>query len=489
MILVFDGHPFQYEMEAVCKLFFATQLFQHEFVLVDPERDDLIITQVTATDQGSRLYASARHDGKFFEAVELVDVTVQSDEKECERLLGILLFSVLSRLTGLTPVWGIMTGIRPVKQYHYLLEKGATVAQADRVFTKDFLVQPEKLALCKQISAIQLPIIEASAPNSYSLYVSIPFCPTRCSYCSFVSSSVATPKAQALVADYLEKLCTELAVIGTYAKQAGLKLETVYVGGGTPTTLTAAQLTRLFDCMYQHFPMETATEFTVEAGRADTITQEKLLAIKRAKATRISINPQTFSDQTLQTIGRNHSAKQVLDCYAMAKELGFEDINMDLIAGLPGETLEQFQQSVDTVLSLDPTNVTVHTLTIKRSSDLFSKVVADCPVDQMVAYAYQQMSGQGYLPYYMYRQKNTLHNLENIGYAKAGFEGLYNIYIMEEIHTILAAGAGAVSKLIREKCQKVQRIFNYKYPFEYNKGFDEMVVRKKEIEDFYCHRN
>lgn len=487
MTIIFNNHPYKYEIESVCKLFFAYALFQHEYNSSDLERDDLIITELKKAERETFLTATVRQQGVVLTETCLVSNEESDYTNRCEWMLATAVYRVLSKLTGIVPPWGMMTGIRPVKQYHYYLEKGYTPEETAGIFTDDYGVIPKKLAICRQISEIQQPIIAASDAKSYSLYVSIPFCPTRCSYCSFVSSSIAAPKAKALVEEYLQKLCEELVVIGRYAMDAGLKLETVYVGGGTPTTLSAEQLSQLFACMQENFPLEQAKEFTVEAGRADTITKEKLEVIRGAGATRVSINPQTFSDTVLEEIGRKHTAKQVLECYELALECGLTDINMDLIAGLPGDTLEQFQASINQAIALCPTNITVHTLTIKRSSDLFEKGISE-GMDQtsnMVDYAYDTLSAVGYLPYYLYRQKNTLQNLENVGYCKPGYEGLYNIYIMEEIHTILAAGAGAVSKLIRKKSEKVERIFNYKYPFEYNKDFNEILRRKECIRSFY----
>lgn len=490
MTIIFNGHPFKYEIEAVCKLFFPCILFRHEYESKDFNRENLIITRRKRGKTTTRLLAAVKLNGKLFVSGEKILNLHPRYEKESERLLAVALYHALHAATGIDVTWGIMTGIRPVKQMNYWLEKGKTPEEVRSIFAKDYLVSPQKIALCEKTLGNQLEIIEASKPNSYSLYVSIPFCPTRCSYCSFVSSSISQPKAKALMSEYVEKLCQELYCIGQKIKHLGLCLETVYIGGGTPTTLSADQLKRLTDCINQNFPMDTVKEYTIEAGRADTITEEKLCVIKDAGATRISINPQTFNDEVLINIGRKHTARQVLDCYEMAKRLGFDDINMDFIAGLPGDTLESFRNTMDLAVQLSPTNITVHTLTIKRSSDLFhpgdlDHTLPDLEISKMVEYAYQILTKHGYEPYYLYRQKNTLQNLENVGYCKKGYRGLYNIYIMEEIHTILAAGAGGVSKLIREKSQKVQRIFNYKYPFEYIREFSEIIKRKDMIEDFY----
>jgi len=488
MTLVFINHPHHYEVENIAKLFFATKLFSH---VKDPDvlpDGDRIVTTVTVLEEETDLHCAVYEAGSFSEARYQIGNSDEQYEKHSEFYLCRAVYDALQKLHPTVLPWGLMTGIRPVKQYAFLLEKGKTEEEADRIFLEENLVSKEKLSLCKQIDRIQRPIIASSKPESYSLYLSIPFCPSRCSYCSFVSSSIASPKAKALVSDYLDRLCEELAVIAKEAKKSKLRLETVYIGGGTPTTLSAKQLKRLMDVVEAAFPMDTVREYTVEAGRADTITAEKLQVIKESRANRISINPQSFDDTVLKRIGRKHSAQDVVDCYQMACEMGFDGINMDFIAGLPGDTYESFCKTIDQAIVLSPSNITVHTLTIKRSSDLFWKPEEREEQEQtyrMINYAYEALTKAGYLPYYLYRQKNTVQNLENVGYCKPGYEGLYNIFIMEEIHTILAAGGGAVSKLIREKSQKVLRIFNYKYPFEYIKGFDEILNRKKQIGEFY----
>lgn len=490
MTIIFNGHSFKYEIEAVCKLFFPCVLFRHEYESEDFQRDNLIITRRRPGKRTTGLLAAVKLNGKLYAASERVENAHPRYEDECERLLAIAVYHALQKATGIDVKWGVMTGIRPVKQMNYWIEKGKSPEEVRRIFQEDYLVSPQKIALCEKTLGNQVEIIDASKPNSYSLYVSIPFCPTRCSYCSFVSSSISQPKAKALMDEYVVKLCEELRCIAEKIEGLGLCLETAYIGGGTPTTLSAEQLKMLTDCINQNFPMDTVKEFTIEAGRADTITEEKLRVIKEAGATRISINPQTFNNQVLENIGRKHTAEQVIECYHLAKRLGFDDINMDFIAGLPGDSLESFKKTIDLAVELSPTNITVHTLTIKRSSDLFhpgdlDQNLPDLEISKMVEYAYNLLCQNGYEPYYLYRQKNTLQNLENVGYCKKGYEGLYNIYIMEEIHTILAAGASGVSKLIREKSQKVQRIFNYKYPFEYIREFSEMLKRKDAIEEFY----
>ncbi|MDD6033347.1 MAG: coproporphyrinogen dehydrogenase HemZ, partial [Oscillospiraceae bacterium] len=328
----------------------------------------------------------------------------------------------------------------------------------------------------------QQELLKGDQPRDYSLYLSIPYCPSRCSYCSFVSHAITGKKALELVPKYVRTLVRELSLTAEIAKEAGLRLRSVYIGGGTPTALTAAQLREVTNAVRSYFPLTPDVEYTIEAGRADTLDEEKLRVIKEAGAGRISINPQTFSDSVLQAIGRKHTAEDVVRCYELAREIGFDSINMDFIAGLPTDTYESFCRSIDRAVELAPENITVHTLAIKRSSDLFASgyVTEDYrPAQRMVEYAYERLTAAGYLPYYLYRQKNIVGNLENVGYAKPGHFGRYNVYIMEEVQTILAAGAGAVSKAVLP--DDLVRVYNYKYPNEYITGFEDILARKRDL--------
>ncbi|MEG0570473.1 MAG: coproporphyrinogen dehydrogenase HemZ, partial [Oscillospiraceae bacterium] len=322
--------------------------------------------------------------------------------------------------------------------------------------------------------------------------ISIPFCPSRCTYCSFVSHSIQCEKSTSLIEDYLTLLYKELVYIGKMAKDLGLKLTTIYIGGGTPTSISSSQLKAMTDVIAKNFPVKDTLEYTIEAGRADTITREKLEVIKACGATRISINPQTFNDNVLVNIGRRHTAAEVVECYQMAREIGFDNINMDLIAGLPTDNFASFKRSVDTCIGLAPENITVHTLSIKRSSKLYEKFsdkLFGGEVAMMVEYSQKVLMNNSYEPYYLYRQKNTVDNLENVGYCKPGKQSYYNIFIMEELQTILAAGAGAVTKLVKLKdfcnIEEIVRIYNYKYHFEYISDFDEIINRKGEVLEFY----
>lgn len=490
MTIILNGNTFKYEIENVCKLFFPGELFEFEYENKGSIEDNTILAELEKKTYDTKLCVTVKLNSKEYNESSTVANAVPKYDAECERCLAVAVYSALSAAIGKKISWGVMTGIRPVKQLNFMLEHGSTIEQAEKIFSKKYLVSDEKINLCKKVLANQIDVIKDSKENSYSLYVAIPFCPSRCSYCSFVSSAISSPKAKMLVEPYLSKLCEEIRLVGKMVVKLNLSLETVYIGGGTPTVLSANQLKILTDCMNESFPISTAREYTIEAGRADSITEEKLAVIKASGATRISINPQTFNDDVLKKIGRQHTGNDVIEIYNLAQNMGLDDVNMDFIAGLPGDTLYSFCNTVDTAVKLSPTNITVHTLTVKRSSDLFhsqefNQGANDGDVSKMVDYAYKKLTANGYEPYYLYRQKNTLENLENIGYCKKGFEGIYNIYIMEEIHSILALGAGAVSKLIRASSQKIQRIFNYKYPFEYIDDFESILSRKEKISEFY----
>lgn len=400
-----------------------------------------------------------------------------------------MLYQFLQRQTGIRPPWGMMTGVRPVRIIHDMRAAGATEQQIEDRFIGHFDCTRQRFDMAKRIADLQRPILEAARPMDCSLYAGIPFCPSRCSYCSFVSRTVGDKATRALVQPYVDCLCRELETMRQVAADCGLDVKTLYIGGGTPTSLSADQLRQLMGKLAGLFDLGRLQEYTVEAGRPDCTDYEKLCVLKEYGATRISINPQTFSDQVLKNIGRKHVARDILDCFAAARRAGHGNINMDLIAGLPGDTVEGFRKSLKTAISLEPENITVHTLTLKRASNLVveHRAAAYDDVARMLE-SCALLEQAGYVPYYLYRQKGTLQNLENIGWCKPGYEGLYNIYIMEEVHTILSAGAGGSTKLVQPGVRhaRIERIFNYKYPTEYIDHFDTVLSRKEGVKDFYA---
>ena len=494
MTLIFIGQHYKYELESICKLFYHCQKIELEYESTDFNRDNLIITRKKKGKQHTFLLTIVKVNGQCYRQHRKIENDCSRYEKICERLLCEMVYRILSEYTGRRPKWGSMTGIRPVKNLHWDEEQGITAAETDRRFAEDYLVSEDKIKLCHMIYDLQKPIIKASRKNSVSLYVSIPFCPSRCSYCSFVSHSIASKNAQKLLPDYVEILDKELHHTAQIIKELGLRLETVYFGGGTPTTLSAPQLALLCKRIETDFDLSGVREYTVEAGRADTITEEKLRVLKQAGVSRISINPQTFRDSVLLEIGRKHTADDVIRCYELARRIGHSCINMDFIAGLPTDTVFGFYETINQAVALSPENITVHTLSVKRSSNLFAEKTFSVeelanPIEEMVNYAQDTLLATGYLPYYLYKQKNTPGNLENVGYCKPGYEGLYNIYMMEEVHSILACGGAGVTKLVDQDTHKIERIFNYKYPYEYIDGFDVILERKGMVKRFYEQSN
>ena len=475
------NHSFNYETEKLTRLFLPF----HKINVIDRVETAEIyaVTELCGNTAKAELFLG----DKSAESEVAFEALGEPYEKCAERAVAVSLYNCFCSLTGYTAKWGILTGVRPAKLYSSLVrrmgEKGAS-----EYFENELKVSKNKISLCADTSKTEKQIVDKSGPDSFSLYISIPFCPTRCAYCSFVSHSVE--KAEKLIPQYLEKLHEELIVTAKIAKQLNLRLETVYMGGGTPTTLTAAQLTGLMSVVRDNFDLSGISEYTVEAGRPDTITMEKLLAIKAGGATRISINPQTMNDSVLEFVGRRHTAEQTREAFLLARSAGFDNINMDLIAGLPTDTLESFRASIDEIIGLSPENVTVHSLSLKRASNLsvsgtLPEIDAGIVADKMVDYAREALSKADIIPYYMYRQSKTVGNLENVGFAKKGYEGCYNVYIMDETHTILACGASAVTKLRQPHGKSIERIFNYKYPYEYISGFSELMLRKKGIAEFY----
>ncbi len=480
MILRVINHKFHYEMENLCRVFYP-----YESIRVlhgDEEGEDPLCVVTELRENGGEFNIEVS-----FSCGESRDFLSckENDYDDCEREMAVLLYNILCGATGYTPQWGILTGVRPSKLMNSLItEKGE--AEAVKYFNDSLSVSPRKTELALSVAKAEGKIMALSDEKSFSLYVSIPFCPTRCNYCSFVSHSIA--QAKKLLPEYVDKLCEEIRYTGEIAERLGLRLESVYWGGGTPTTLTAEQLDTVCTEIENNFDLSCCREYTIEAGRADTVTAEKLDVIKNHGVTRISINPQTFNDRVLEAIGRKHTVDDVLNVYALAREKGFDNINTDLIAGLTGDSLESFCRSVDRAIELSPENITLHTLALKRSSTIVTggiDVQSGETANKMLEYAQNKFYANGYVPYYMYRQSRSLGNLENVGWCKPDYECLYNVFMMEECHTILAVGAGAVTKLKEPFGRNIERIFNYKYPYEYISRFDTLLERKNGIAEFY----
>ena len=475
MILVNENHAFSYDTENLAEIFFPYEkikMFEH----MPPNETDDIVVYSGIQDDKLTVFASV-YGKNNSSTVQLAPDTVRKNAQ------ADLFYRVLSEATGDEYPWGILYGVRPARFFHSLADKYSP-KYAEEVLKRKFLVSDDKIRLVSMVAESENEIIRLSRPESFSLYISIPFCPTRCTYCSFVSHSIE--RASSLVEDYVDLLELELRETGKIVSELGLRLETVYFGGGTPTTLSARQLERLLRAVENHFDLSTLQEFTVEAGRPDTVDRDKLTALKNGGVGRISINPQTFNDDVLDAIGRRHTSAQTLEAFETARQCGFDNINMDFIAGLPQDTFDSFVNSMETALNLDAESITVHTLCLKTGAFMTSAGMPDKTLaGKMVDFSRERLTASGYKPYYMYRQGKSIGNLENTGWCLPGRDCLYNVFMMDETHTVLAAGAGAVTRLKNPNSGKIERIYNYKYPYEYIGNFHEMLQRKNQIEEFY----
>ena len=481
MKIYYENNDFDYELDKLTRMFFPNEKLEAVKTPADTYETTHIVVRLFE-EGGRRCIFTEVCIGDFCERSK----KTLSDGDDAELEAALLLYDHLTKLTGVTPPWGVLTGVRPIKLFRRLKEEGGQ-EYAVNYFTERFRASKEKTALTVETEKNEGEILKKTTDRSFSLYISVPFCPSRCSYCSFVSAS--TERTKHLIEPYTQLLCRELEATADIVKKLGLRLESVYMGGGTPTTLSADQLSRVLGTVRSRFDMSSCREFTVEAGRPDTITLDKLKAMKSVGVDRISINPQTLNDEVLKRIGRRHTSEDIFVCFKQARECGFDHINMDLIAGLPGDTAESFKKTLDGITALSPESITIHTLSMKRASDLtqngkmIDKHEAE-EAEHMLTYADEALHKNGYAPYYLYRQSRMVGNLENTGWSKPGKEGYYNVFIMDETQTIIACGAGAVTKL-SASMSDIERIFNFKYPYEYIDRFDEILRRKEGIERFY----
>ena len=379
------------------------------------------------------------------------------------------------------PAWGALSGVRPTKLTTRCLMAGLSDEETIREMEKTYFVTPQRARLSLDCSKATVAAAAKLGPNDISLYVGIPFCPTRCAYCSFVSRTIG--KRTELLEPYLEALLKELRHTGRLLATSGKTVRTIYIGGGTPTTLTSAQMQTLLSCIRESFDLSRCIEFTVEGGRPDTLDQEKLNVIAQNGADRMSINPQTMIDSVLKACGRRHNAEDVKTAYAQAVDAGYSAINMDLIAGLPTDDFDGFKHSLDTVITMNPANITVHTLAIKKGADLYEKregLSPDAEVARMVDYAEEALRAAGYEPYYLYRQKYMSGSFENVGWCRPGTACLYNIYMMEELHTIISVGGGGMNK-VNLPDGRLQRFHNPKFPEQYIEMIDDVLRQKEEL--------
>ena len=425
------------------------------------------VTQITADGKHSR---AVRRYKTAEESVRLRRQTLQ----QCY-------YQAATAVLEVTPPWGAMSGVRPTKVSTKHLLEGGTERSARALLKNTYYVTKPRIDLALDCSKSTVSAIRQLNKNDISLYIGIPFCPTRCAYCSFVSRSIG--KRTELMEPYLQALYKELEHTGKLLASSGKTVRTIYIGGGTPTTLTTAQMTELLARIRGSFDLSRCIEFTVEGGRPDTLTAEKLLAIRQGGADRMSINPQTMEDSVLRASGRPHNADDILRCYQYAVDAGFEAINMDLIAGLPTDSYEGFCRSLDQVIALDPANITVHTLALKKGADLFENpqnLPSGQEVARMVEYANHALAAHHYKPYYLYRQKYMSGSFENVGWSRDGLDCLYNIYMMEEVHSILSLGGGGMNKVNLPE-GKLERFHNPKFPEQYIAQLSSVLDKKEEL--------
>lgn len=502
MILKINGDINRYYVQTLCMIFFPGCTFGENELSGEgvPE----VTVDITPLKESVRANVCITLNDTSCSASSTVwfseEITIAT---HASLAVGRALFAAGKELLGHIPPWGILTGVRPAKIAGSLIGSGRGILKTKKILRDEYLLNPQKAALATAVANAERKITKKVQPNTCSLYVSIPFCPSRCAYCSFVSYT--TPRLLSMVDDYLNALFVDLDETFNTIRDLGMQISTVYIGGGTPTTLNAVQLEKLLGKINEYVDASSLQEFTLEAGRPDTITEEKLAVAKKYGVTRISVNPQTLNDDILRDIGRRHTTKDFFNAYELAQKSGIRDINVDLIAGLPGDDFKNFSETLDAIIELAPTNITVHTFCVKKASDALrnnSEVYSLSGGDAAKSVSYSQLKTKfaGYKPYYMYRQKNTVGNLENVGFSIEGHEGLYNIYMMEEIQTIFAVGAGAVTKLVKHKYHQggeketiIKRFFNPKYPYEYLRNATDrseeikskQEKRKNEILDFF----
>ncbi len=414
------------------------------------------------------------------------EVTIdESKYAQMKNFIGRCFLKCACKIFGFLPPWGISTGVKPVKLARMFVSKFGK-NKAYEILTEEYMISQNKASMAIEACIGEDRIIGKMNDNPCSVYVSIPFCPTKCNYCSFVSCT--TPRLLSLIPQYLQKLCDEIISVSSIVKQNGFNLKSIYIGGGTPAILTHEQIRNLLTTINSCFDLSADIEFTFEAGRPDCISEQKLLEIKNGNVNRLSINTQTSNDLILQNVGRSHTFNDYLNVMELARKTGFKCINTDLIAGLPGERSDSFCKSVTDVSAVNPENITVHAFTLKKSSNY--RMSGEKGFDQeqteaakMCDFASKYLSGIGYSPYYIYRQKNTVGNLDNAGYSKKGFESIYNVIMMGEYHTVFGVGAGSVTKIVTDNGERVDRIFSPKYPYEFlddskYKGFDRESFEK-----------
>ena len=486
MKLTFRGHDDRYAVEQSLLAFFPEErpVYEGED---GPRHAEVTLHQGAVYATG---VTALTYDGKTARASARVSLAGAADEYERERLrqraLKLSFFRAARDITGATPSWGALTGIRPAKLVRTMLEEGYTPARADRELRDVYCVSPARRRLALESAQAGLRAKRDLKPNDISLYIGIPFCPTRCAYCSFVSASVE--KSFALIPPYLEALTAEVEAAGRMVRETGLRVKSFYMGGGTPTTLSAGQMDALLTTVNKAFDLSGCVEYCIEAGRPDTIDREKLQVLLDHGADRISVNPQSLEPQVLRAIGRQHSPEDIEKAMTLATSMGFPHVNMDLIAGLPADTPEGFRRTLDKCLTFGADNITVHTLSLKKGSRILLEglpIPTAEAVAEMLDYADPALRARGFAPYYLYRQKYMSGSFENVGWCISGAEGLYNIYIMEELHSILSLGAGGSTKMVDAQRNRIERVFHPKFPLEYIQRPEKLAENLESFRRFH----
>ncbi len=484
MKIVLKGHDHKYAVEQM-----LLTLFPEERPVYEGEEENQVTLSLSRGSRWLTATAVLRWNGKLTRhacRANMNELNGESlnDGRVCQRILKLAFYRAGVEALGKEPPWGAMTGVRPVKIPTKAMLAGATPAQARATLRHAYRVSPLRADLAMDCAKASLAVKCSLAPEDISVYVGIPFCPTRCAYCSFISADVK--HSLKLIDPFVDALVREIEAAGEALHKEGLRVKSVYFGGGTPTTLSAGQLDRVLSAMEEHIDLSHSVEYTVEAGRPDTITREKLQVLARHKVDRLSVNPQTMEDSVLRAMGRAHTAAQIEEAYALVRQCGDFLVNMDLIAGLPADTAEGFRRTLDKVLAMEPENITVHTLALKRGSTLTTGgFVAPLPdggqVAEMLDHAWYHLAKAGYTPYYLYRQKFMSGSFENVGWCKPGCESVYNICMMEELQSILSLGGGGVTKLVDTERGRIERRANPKYPHEYLDRIDQICREKEDI--------
>lgn len=477
MDLVQNGYSCDYEMNIFINIFFERN--EEGIITTDfSHKNDLITVKTTVEFEG-KTYAAV-YDFPFKNSESNPKLIKKIYSCACTKSF----IRAAVKIRDIKLPWGVMSGIRPAKSVRQFAEQGKSKEEIRGILKSVYEVSDKKIDLAMKVAENEKKILERIKENSVSLYIGIPFCPSRCLYCSFVSTDVKN--SGKYMDEFSSLLCREIEKTGELLKEYGFFVQNIYIGGGTPTTLSTENLEKIFVSLKENIDFEKIEEYTLEAGRPDTITKEKMVLAKKYGVNRISINPQTVHNETLERIGRKHTVEMFFDAFKIARNAGFDNINTDLIAGLPGESFSDFKESIDKIAELNPEDVTVHSMCIKRAAALkFSgeKLTNYDEMNKMLDYASEKMAENGKEPYYMYRQKNISGNLENVGYSDPYHMSSYNINIMEEAQTIIALGGGGSSKIVMG--DRIERVVNFKEPYEYIRRFNEILDKKEECFNYF----